>query len=141
MFFSLALMSTSTYHRQTYRWVRQGSTLVSKLQFYSKSYFFLPNNGFNSIRAVLTCAILEKTSVSESLSAPMYLKVHVTLPTFCCFKYLDLPLGAMRLFVTSFIFSALISSLLCRFCGYFSLGLFDHAFIQEHRYRWQSTHC
>ena len=68
--------------------------------------------GFSFVRAVVACAILERTSglePSSETTAPRYLKL-VTVPNFCPFTfiYLWMPLA---LFVISLVFSALISIL------------------------------
>ena len=62
------------------------------------------------VRAVVACAILERTSglePSSETTAPRYLKL-VTMPNFCPFTFISLWMP-LALFVISLVFSALIS--------------------------------
>ena len=65
--------------------------------------------GFNFVRAVMACAIIERTSgleLSSETTTPRYLKL-VTVPSFCPFTFISLWMP-FALFVNSSVFSALI---------------------------------
>ena len=68
--------------------------------------------GFSFVRAAVACAILERTSglePSSETTASRYLKL-LTVPNFCPFTVISLWMP-LALFVTSLVFSALISIL------------------------------
>ena len=71
-----------------------------------------PSYSFSFVRAVVACAILERTSglePSSETTAPRYLKL-VTVPNFCPFTFISLWMP-LALFVISLVFSVLISIL------------------------------
>ena len=106
-FLSLALQSKFMIHRNM-EMIRERISFT----FDPKDMLLSLQMGFSFVRAVVACAILERTSVLEQSSettAPRYLKL-VTVPNFCPFTFISLWMP-FALFIISLVFSALISIL------------------------------